>query len=190
VRIRRLNAVTAVHAEARPLFQVLVVYEDFAAGRRANDTCSFLLAQLGGEFELRSELWKFEVLRDPEHADMAAAEALEADAIIVATHGTKPLPAEVTSWIDRWLPLREGRTGALIALLGGGPNPQQVLPPAYGYLEKVAKAANMDFLPHVLAFTDEDVPSFDIPLPSEVSPARWDELMQRPGPERHWGINE
>jgi hypothetical protein len=57
-------------------------------------------------------------------------------------------------------------------------------------LQKVAATANMDFLPHLLAFTGEETPSLNIPLPSEVSSAHWDELMQRPGPERHWGINE
>ncbi len=190
MRIRRFNAVTAVPAEARPLFQVLIVYEDFAAGRRANETCSFLMTQLGDEFELRSGMWKFEILRNPKLAEIATREALEADAIIVAARGVSPLPAEVTSWIDRWLPLRDKRAGALIALMGGSMNPKHSLPAAYAYLQKVAARANMDFLPHVLPFTNEETPAFDIPLPSEVSAARWDELMQRPGPERHWGINE
>ena len=166
------------------------MYEDFAAGRRANDTCSFLLAQMGQEAELRSEMWKFEVLRNPKLADIAAGEALEADVIIVATHGAMPLPEEVTGWIDRWLPLRENRAGALIALLGGSLNPKQPLPPAYAYLQKVAESAKMDFLPRVLAYKAEETTDFDGPPLSDVSAARWDELMKRPGPERHWGINE
>ena len=190
MRIRRLNALTAIQAEPRPIFQVLIVYEDFAAGRRANDTCSFLMTQLGDEFELRSGMWKFEMLRNPKLAEIATGEALEADAIIVAARGVAPLPAEVTSWIDQWLPRRDKRTGALIALIGGSMNPKHSLPAAYAYLQKVAATANMDFLPHVLAFTNAETRAFDIPLPSEVSAARWDELMPRLRPERHWGINE
>ena len=45
------------------MFQVLVVYEDFAAGRRATDTCNLLMSKLGDEFELRCSMWKFEILR-------------------------------------------------------------------------------------------------------------------------------
>jgi len=190
MRITRLNAVTTVQAQARLLFRVLILYEDFAAGRRANDTCRFLTTQLGDEFELRSGMWKFEMLRHPKLAEIATGEALEADAIIVAARGVAPLPAEVTSWIDRWLPLRDKRAGALIALIGGSMNPGHSLPAAYACLQKAAATANMDFLPHVLPFTNEETPAFDIPLPSEGDAARWDELMPRPRPERHWGINE
>jgi hypothetical protein len=61
--------------------------------------------------------------------------------------------------------------------------------PVYAYLEKVAAAAKMDFLPHFFAGAEEESPSL-APLAPEVSSPRWDELMQRPGTERHWGINE
>jgi len=179
-----------VQAEPRPLLKVLVVYEDFAAGRRANDTCSFLMTQLGDEFELRSGLWKFEILRNSKLAEIAAAEALEADVIIVAARGESPLPNEVTGWIDQWLPLRGVSAGALIALIGGSMNPGNAPPPAYTYLQKVAATANMDFLPQVLAFTGRESLSCNARRPSEASPVRWDELMQRPRPEEHWGINE
>jgi len=189
MRTRRLNAVAAVHAEPRPLFQVLVVYEDFAAGRRANETCSFLMSQLGDEFEFTSRMWKFEMLRNPKLTQIAAGEALEADVIIVAACGSSPLPDEVTSWIDHWLPLRREGAGALIALIEGTVNPRQG-PSAYDYLQKVATAAKMDFLPHVVAFTGEGFPAWSTLLPSEVSSARLDELIQGPVPERHWGINE
>jgi hypothetical protein len=184
------NAVKAVRAETRPLFEVLVVYEDFVAGRRAGDTCSFLLSQLGDEFEFRSEMWKFEILRNPKLVEIAAAEALEADVIIVASRGTAPLPREVTNWIERWLPLRVERTGALIiAQIEGSMILKRAATAVYAYLEKVAATAKMDFLPHFFAGAEKASPSRP-PLAPEVSSPHWDELIQRPATTRHWGINE
>lgn len=165
------------------------MYEDFAAGRRANETCSFLLSQLGDEFELRCGMWKFEILRNAKLAEMAAAEALEADVIIVAAHESSLLPIELTSWIDHWLPLRHERTTALIALIDGNLNPMRVTPPAYSYLEEVAAKAKMDFLPQVIASSGVSVPSQSTGLPPEARSAGLEELMPRT-PERHWGINE
>jgi hypothetical protein len=188
MRNRRLNAVSAVQTKSRPIFQVLVVYEDFAAGRRANETCSFLLSQLGDEFELRCGMWKFEILRNARLAEMAAAKALEADVIIVAVHESSLLPVEVTSWINHWLPLRDGRTAALIALIDGAVNPTGVVPPVCACLQKVAAAASMDFFPHIVGLRDE--PPAKIRFPGGDTSAHLDESMPRRAPERHWGINE
>ena len=165
------------------------MYEDFVAGRRAGDTCSFLMSQLGDEFEFRSEMWKFEILRKPELVEIAAAEALEADVIIVAARGAAPLPLEVTKWIDRWLPLRAERSGALIAQIEASLILKRAGTPVYAYLKKVAATAKMDFLPHFFAGAEEESPSL-APLAPEVSSPHWDELMQRPATAQHWGINE
>jgi len=194
MRNRRLNAVSAVRANSRPIFQVVVAYEDYAAGRRANETCSFLLSQLGDEFELRCGMWKFEILRNAKLAEIAAAEALEADVFIVAAHGSSPLPIEVTSWIDHWLPLRDERTTALIALIDGNPNLMGGTPPAYSYLEEIAAKAKMDFLPQLIASGGVGFPPPGTGLPPGARSAGLEELMRpSPVPERparHWGINE
>jgi hypothetical protein len=186
VRTSQFNALTTVHSGPRSLFQVLAVYEDFAAGCRANDTCSFLMTQLGDEFELRSGMWKFEILREPDFADAAAADALQADVIIVAVCGTSSLPLEVTGWIERWLPLRGERIGALIALLDGTTNPADPPPPAFSYLRKIAAAGKMEFLPNVRDCTIAEAACFDSLVTAAISFVPSDE----PSPGRHWGINE
>ena len=148
------------------------------------------MSQLGDEFEFRSEMWKFEILRNPKLVEIAADEALEADVIIVAARGATALPLEVTSWIDRWLPLRVECAGALIAQIQGGTILNRAATSVYDYLQKVAAAAKMDFLPHFLTGAEEKSPSIAAPLAAKVSSPRWDEWMERPGTERHWGINE
>lgn len=186
----RFGGVSQVHAEAKPVFQVVIVYEDFAAGGRANETCGFLMAQLGNDFELRSSMWKFEILRNPKLAEIAAAEAVQANVIIVAAHGSLPLPSEVRNWIELWVPLRERHPAALIALLDGNAVSGESASPVYVRLQKVARAANMEFLPCFVAFSGHDLPRLVSWLKSASESGRTDELPPRPPPDRHWGINE
>jgi hypothetical protein len=134
-------------------------------------------------------MWKFEMLRNPELAEAAAAEALGANVVIVAAHESSPLPVEFTRWIDSWLPLRGKETAALIALIDGSVRPTASLPSVYGYLQEVAGAAGMDFLPNVTTLAEERLSSSYI-LQSEINNAQLDELTNGPAPERHWGINE
>jgi hypothetical protein len=112
---RSRNTSPTVRVEGKPVFQTLVLYEDFAAGSWARDTCNLIMAKLGDEFELRCSMWKFEVLRNTKLNQLAAAEATEADTIIVAAHGSSPLPVEVTTWVDAWLPARGDHPAVLIA---------------------------------------------------------------------------
>src|SRR5579859_2954435 len=102
--------------EEKPLFTVLVIYEDFAAGKHAKETYDFLANRLGREFEFKNLMWKFDVLGHPKMKEMAAHDALEADLIIVSTHGIGELPEEVKSWMDLWVE-QPGNTMALVMLV-------------------------------------------------------------------------
>lgn len=187
VQVRRHNVSPTFSVEGRDVFQTLVLYEDFAAGRCATDTCNLLMARLGDEFELQCSMWKFDVLRNPKLSKIAALEATEADVIIVATHGSSPLPAELTAWVEAWLPARGNHPAALIAVVDSAFQ-RKDRSATSEYLQSVAAAAKMDFLKHVMSFSASDL----APLPSQVeanfalpgdSP-RWDTAG------RYWGINE
>jgi hypothetical protein len=167
-----------------------VVYEDFAAGRQATDTCNLLMTKLGDEFELRCSMWKFEVLRSAKLNRMAAAEATEADAIIVAVHGASPLPEEVTRWIDEWVPLRDGHPAALIALVDSAFHRADKPSSAHDFLRSVAAAAKMDFLTQVSAFTVNESVVSGFTFKSELNAAPAAEAARWNVSERHWGINE
>jgi hypothetical protein len=180
----------AVNVDGRPVFQTLVLYEDYAAGRRATDTCNLLMARLGDEFELRCNLWKFEVLRNSKLNELAAVEAMEADVIIVAAHGCTPLPAEVTAWVDAWLPGRGTHPAALIAVVDSTFQKQERSSATSDYLRSVAAAANMDFLTQVTAFTANDSAVPRVPPGLEANPSLPGEVPRWNSAERHWGINE
>src|SRR5260221_11649154 len=102
--------------EEKPKFTVLVIYEDFAAGKHAKETYDYLENRLGREFEFKNLMWKFEVLGNPKMKEMAGNDALEADLIIVSTHGIGELPEEVKSWLDLWVE-QPGNAMALVMLV-------------------------------------------------------------------------
>jgi hypothetical protein len=180
----------AINAEGRPVFHTLVVYEDYAAGRRATDTCNLLMDRLGGECELRCNLLKFEALRNSRLSAAAAVEAREADVIIIAAHGSEPLPAEVTAWVDNWLQGRGPGPAALIAVMDSAYHQQARSSATSDYLRSVAAVAKMDFLSQVTAFSPNEHPVANPALrveaesSSAAAATRWDAA------ERHWGINE
>ncbi len=171
---------------SKPAFQVVVVYEDFAAGRSATDTCNLLLDKLGDEFELRCSTWKFETLRNESLRQTAALEATEADTIIVATHRVSPLPSELTRWFDSWIAIRGDHPAALIALVDNSMESRGEPSATHRYLQCVAAAAHMDFLTQVCSYAaNESAPG--------GFPQRWGAVAQDPSwvpSERHWGINE
>src|ERR1700686_3227423 len=101
--------------EMPPLFNVLIVYEDFAAGEHAKETYDYLVHQLGRDYQFTNQMWKFDILGNFKMREMAVKDALEADLIIVSTHGIGELPAEVKTWLDQWM-AQKGNAMALVTL--------------------------------------------------------------------------
>src|SRR5262245_17652342 len=115
-----LNRCEPARASAHHTLKALLAYEDITVALQGQEVLRCLATELKPAFELRSGLWKFELLQDPELTEIATAEALEADMIIVATRGDTELPAPVASWIEGWVAEKRGDFGALIAVLGRG----------------------------------------------------------------------
>lgn len=185
-----MYAAPVVPAPACPVFRLIVVYEDYAAGCLADETCTFLLSQLGDEFEGRCGRWKFDLLRQPQFQKIAAAEAAIADVVMVAGRGTSPLPLEVMQWMDGWVAGRRKEGAALIALLDMAANPLSVVPPAFAYLQQIATKAEMDFFPHFTEFRRNNLPEPEAVVPPEVAAAQPVNPPVPPLIYQHWGINE
>ena len=171
------------------IFRVVMAYDDFNSGKRAMDACQFLGFQLGGTIELRSSMWKFDILRNDRLNEMAVEDAIEADVIIVANARDAGLPAEVAKWIEGWVPRKRGQTAALVALLDfTGKDPRESAQ-ACALLKGAATRASIDFLPHEIRAAGSGIPAFP-PVPLKKSPpARTDVVRNRPPPEA-WGLND
>jgi hypothetical protein len=122
--------------------QVLVAYEDLAAGKRAMEMLERVSRQCGEPGRWVHSMWRFDVLADATYLTVAVSEALTADIIVIAAREGEPLPQRVRDWIAHWLLVKKDRPAALVATLDY-PRPAQpcVLP----YLEKSAHLGRLQF---------------------------------------------
>jgi hypothetical protein len=130
--------------EENPSFNVVIVYEDFETGKHARKTYDFLVENLGHDCRFINQMWKFDVLKIAKLRDIAARDAALADIVIVSSHGSHELPAEVGEWIESWL-ADPGETLALVALFDRPEEKSEKMCEIRHYLAGVAKRGRMEF---------------------------------------------
>jgi len=123
-------------------FNVVVIYEDGPAGRRAKHFYDKLVHELEDECAFSLQL------AIPELRESAIESAAQADFVILSLHGKAGLPVDIREWIETWSKLIIGKGSALIALVDksttrGGTNAS-----ALAYLKGVAKRTEVDFFGH------------------------------------------
>ncbi|MDB6067570.1 MAG: hypothetical protein JWR26_3778 [Pedosphaera sp.] len=174
-----------------PHFNVLIVYEDFAAGKHAKETYDYLVHQLGRDYQFTNQMWKFDILGNFKMREMAVKDALEADLIIVSTHGIGELPAEVKTWLDQWL-AQKGNAMALVTLVDRPQTEALESNSIRSYLQGLARKAKMDFFAQPDDWPDREE-AFSTEQNSEraqkTSSIMAEIIHQHPTSAR-WGINE
>ena len=100
-----------------PKFNVAIIYEDSAAGKRAKHFYDRLIRELVDECDFSLELWNFQVLAIPEIGNSAAHVAAQADFVILSMHGKAELPAQTRHWIERWSRLIADSKNRCVSLL-------------------------------------------------------------------------
>ena len=177
-----------------PVFSVVLVFEDFNTGTRAKRAYDFLAANLTQEWRVTSQMWKFDLLSNPELRELAAKDAATANLIIVSSRGDRALSAGVKEWIELWQGY-QGEPEALVALFDRPPEEAGHALTTQAYLERVAERGRMEFFtwpgielepprPQATMVLDQRLGMAGVPFhplaaipPREVSFA-------------HWGINE
>lgn len=91
------------------------------------------------------EWWDYEVLGFSTLREMAVSRAAAADVIILGVHGGNELPWMVADWMKRWLDLRNGRPGALVAVLDADLNKSNRSQAILSQLKESAGSGQMDF---------------------------------------------
>ena len=177
-----------------PVFSVVIAYEDCTTGKHAKRACDFLVANLSHEWQVTSQMWKFEVLSIPELREMAAKDAAMASLIIVSSRGDRELPADARAWIEKSLGYK-GDAVALVALFDCPPERAEHAQATQNYLARVAKRGHMEF------FTWPEVSlGKETRLESLVLNRQWEAtrgtlvplaaLAPREASFTHWGLNE
>jgi len=180
--------------ELNPIFNVVIAYEDFETGKKAKKTYDHLIENLGQEYRLSNQMWKFDVLEVRGLREMAAKDAMKADIIILSSHGSHALPEGVRAWIQDWLS-DKGNTLALVALFDSETEDPETARATRNYLAEVAKRGQMEFFaqPHEgPEMTPSSVP-FILGRTAETQTASRSALLsivQQDTSFPRWGINE
>jgi hypothetical protein len=97
--------------------RVMVAYEDYDAGKRAQQACQKIIESVHLDQELSPDLWKFDMLKLRTMCEAAADEVAGADLLVVAPCSELSLPAGVQEWIRSSLQ-HPCRPKALLFLVG------------------------------------------------------------------------
>jgi hypothetical protein len=129
------------------LLNVLVMYEDLAAGQRAKFLLDRLSAQFGieGEGRLTMKFWRFDLLNLPLALEQAAVEAAAADVIILSVNRKMELSAVDREWTTRWLDYKEDRPYLFCLVPGQERDGRAMENSLISEMRNFAGAAGVDF---------------------------------------------
>ena len=130
------NANQTLDLADRPKFNVVIIYEDSAAGTRAKHFYDRVTRKLVDECDFSLELWNFQVPAFPEIGSSAAKAVAEADIVILSMHRKAQLSIQTRNWIERWSRLIADDRSALVALLDQPGMSRGTVASAVDYLRK------------------------------------------------------
>lgn len=137
--------VSASPPDAEPWCEIVIVYDDPPAGRRAMHTLDDVFHKLGGTWEPIPQLWRFDLLDDPYCRATATTAALQAGLLIISASHKADLPATVQGWFLRCLSQKQGHTAAVVALLGPVDDTDEPDSPRLRFLKNTAEATGLSF---------------------------------------------
>jgi hypothetical protein len=127
-------------------FSVMVSFDDDLSAKRADELLLMLEQRLRGEEgRLFHQWWNTDVLAFTSMGELAALEAAVADMIILALHDGQELPNTVAVWMKRFLERRDGRPGALVAVLDSDLQRPDFPEGMLSQLKQAAAVGQMDF---------------------------------------------
>ncbi|HUR45330.1 MAG TPA: hypothetical protein VMZ27_05565 [Candidatus Saccharimonadales bacterium] len=151
--------------------QVVIAFEDLAAGKRGKQVYDYLTHRLT-DFEFDHEVWKFSALECERILESAARQAAAADIIMLALHGSNPLPEALKNWIETWVG-QNGNPMALVVLFDQECEATPEMMKTRAYLEEVARRGKLDLFMQPQKsrnmLTEESRPHFDFAEEFEAS---------------------
>jgi hypothetical protein len=132
----------------RPQLNVVIIYEDIAAGKRAKHFYDRVIREFVDECNFSLELWNFQMLAVPEIGNSAAKAAAQADFVILSIHRKAQLSVQTRDWIERWSGLITDSESALVALLDQPGMKRGTAASTLDYLRKVADRKGISFYTH------------------------------------------
>jgi hypothetical protein len=131
-----------------PKFNVVIIYDDSAAGKRAKHSYDRVIRKLVDEWDFSLKPWNFQVLAVPQIGNSAAKAAAQADLVIFSMHRKAQLSVQTRDWIERWSGLITDSKSALVALLDQPGMKRGTVVSTLDYLRKVADRKGISFYTH------------------------------------------
>lgn len=134
--------------------QVLAVYDNLDAGKKAKELCDRIQQFLGSDYELNLHPWNTAFLR----IDLFARAAMDTvewpTLLIIAVDGNKSLPPFFKRWIDQCIRKPYPAVAVTIAQIYGVLRTKLELTSAHQELEQLASNAGAAFLSEVVELPD------------------------------------
>jgi hypothetical protein len=130
----------------RLTFNVVIAYEDFITGNHALNIVNRLFPGWGQSPSFSTQnVWRFDLLEITKFRETAAAEAANADMVLISAHDPKSLPTAVKRWLEVWIKNRAQNPGAFVVLVDDTRRQGMRELWAESYLQMCAIRAGMDF---------------------------------------------
>ena len=172
--------------EPEELWSVVVLYDDAETRQRAMKVCDHLVQQFWAEVEFKFHWWRTDFLEDEAMAATAAADAGNADFIVVSSSAERELSPFVKNWFEAWIAQRQGREGAFVDLTETGAVPAAHVQHNKIFLRNVARRAAMDYLTRVPSVINGKLPDSveSVDLRAGQVTSVLDNILHQPPPPR------
>ena len=152
--------------DAAAALTITIVQEDAVTRRWAQQLWS-RVGRLTGNGGICRECWNLAELVEKGVFEAAVRSAAKADVLVIAVRDAEPVPLLLRMWLDAWPSQREGRPGAMVALIGVDAPPHREAGRVHRLLEQVAGKAGLEFLPR-----ERKLPPEPEPVPRHINKAR------------------
>lgn len=133
------------HPEPDAGWSAVIVYGDDPARRRALHTLNNVVHVVDEKSKLCPQLWRFDLLEDPDRRAEAAFNTRLADLFIISTSSKGALSAAVQDWVQSSLSQKQGNAAVVVALLGPADDTDAPDSPRVQFLRNAAEAAGLSF---------------------------------------------
>ncbi|MBI3875940.1 MAG: hypothetical protein HY300_08285 [Verrucomicrobia bacterium] len=149
--------------ESPVCFNIVTVYQDTVAERRAKAVHDSMAGRMGGTMEFEHVTWNTVALGSSRAREVAAAQAADANLVILSLRGDGPLPIVVRDWLRQWMPHRGAGPAALAALFDTESEATGVPEILRAQLNDLARLARMDFFTTSLPRSGGQKPARRVP---------------------------
>ena len=135
-------------------FSVVIIYEDFITGWRAQKGCDLLASEFGEECEFTHSLWRSDLLEDPQLKTCIVSKVSGADLVIISVH--RKLCVGISAVVNAWAAEKRYRDSVLMAVFDQSETCSFQRNLAFARLAMLARRCGLDFFEQTVGGPEAD----------------------------------